>query len=259
MILLFFLTRVLRDKVVAIWSSTWHPGHITVCVLYREKLLVLSTKQLPTAVFYFGRPPFFSLAVAGRGGFISSFDLTLLAKENLFRDWYNIQMAAAGRRERKKERRCNSIYRRVSSFYMHGWKLPADFVKVSETNRHETDGWRVQVHSCPIPSQLFKKKKREKRRKTKQMRCSWNCQSWTAQKHWSLMRTTCCQPVIFLVQQKKMKNIGHMWEENETKLWQLSTWVWERLELLLFPVMNLMVGLFLSANCQAVSYWPSLS
>ena len=80
----------------------------------------------------------------------------------------------------------------------------------------------------------------------KQMRCSWNCQSWTAQKHWSLMRTTCCQPVIFfLVQQKKMKNIGHMWEENETKLWQLSTWVSQRLELLLFPVINLMVALFL--------------
>lgn len=59
-----------------------------------------------------------------------------------------------------------------------------------------------------------------------------------------------CEPRVvnlssFLVQQKKMKNIGHMWEENETKLWQLSTWVSQRLELLLFPVINLMVALFL--------------
>jgi hypothetical protein len=127
--------------------------------LYREKLLVLYTKQLPTAVFYFGSPPPpFSLAVTGRGGFISSFDLTLLAKGKTYSESGTIYKwrLLVGERERKKKKKDGVIvYRRVSSFYMHGWKLPADFVKVSETNRHETDGWRVQVHSCPIPSQLF--------------------------------------------------------------------------------------------------------
>ena len=60
-------------------------------------------------------------------------------------------MAAAGRREKnKKNKKKKKIGGSPHSICMGG-KLPADFVKVSETNRRETDGWRT---SSLVPNSL---------------------------------------------------------------------------------------------------------